>query len=766
MSGPSSAALLLPQIADALPDVVFRLRLAPVPVLEYINPAVMTQTGYTPDEFVADPGLIFGLVHPEDQAQLQAFIEAAALQFTCRVRWIARQGTVVHMDLGGAIERDAGGRARSITCIARNVTAQVSRELATRQAEASARTLLDHLPEVVARFDRSLRCILLNQTVANSPWATVGAFLGKTMDDTTMPAGVVEVWNSALQTVFATGQTVTIQTTSAPEGEPLHVEVTCVPEFAADGTVHSVVTVSRDISERKQVEKALTESKERLQMALQATHGGAWEFDIKTSTMDTSQYWLTLYGKEAGEPGPGFEEWQTTVHPEDLPIVMQAVQDHLDGLTPAYECEHRVLMPSGKYGTVLSRGRVIERDREGAPLRMVGIDIDVTELSQMLLAAQRLASIVASSADAITSTDLHGNFTSWNPGAERLYGYTTQEMLGRPVTALIPAELGPEWVRSLELLRNGESLKQQETRRIASDGRVVDVAVTLSPIRGQAGEIVGVAEVTRDIGERKAMEEALRQLNEELERRVEARTAELAAALTDLRRSDQLKDEFMAAVTHELRTPLTGVLGMTEILLAQAGDPLTVRQARYLHAIHQSGERLLALVNSILSYSSLISGRVEIVPESCHLAELCAIAVRAVAAHAEARHQTFEFTVEPPELTIVSDPEGIIQVLKRLLDNAVKFTPESGSIGLDVAEVDGCARLTVWDTGIGIAPAKIDSVFHAFTQEQGGLARPFGGVGLGLAYVRKMVELLKGTIVVDSTPGQGSRFSVMLPETL
>jgi signal transduction histidine kinase len=334
------------------------------------------------------------------------------------------------------------------------------------------------------------------------------------------------------------------------------------------------------------------------------------------------------------------------------------------------------------------------------------------------------------------------------------------------VTALIPAELGPEWVRSLELLRRGESLQQQETRRIASDGRVVDVAVTLSPIRGQAGEIVGVAEVTRDIGERKAMEEALRQLNEELERRVEVRTAELAAALADLRRSDQLKDEFMAAVTHELRTPLTGVLGMTEILLAQAGDPLTARQARYLHAIHQSGERLLALVNSILSYSSLISGRVEIVPESCHLAELCAIAVRVVAAHAEARHQMFEFTVEPPDLTIVSDPEGIIQVLKRLLDNAVKFTPESGSIGLDVAEVDGCAHLTVWDTGIGIAPAKIDSVFHAFTQAQGGLARPFGGVGLGLAYVRKMVELLKGTIVVESTPGQGSRFSVILPKTL
>jgi signal transduction histidine kinase len=283
----------------------------------------------------------------------------------------------------------------------------------------------------------------------------------------------------------------------------------------------------------------------------------------------------------------------------------------------------------------------------------------------------------------------------------------------------------------------------------------------------ERGDFSGVLLTARDITERKAMEQELRMLNEHLEQRVAARTADLEMAMVQLRRADQAKDAFMAAVSHELRTPLMGVLGMTELLLEQP-DGLSGRQAHYAATIHASGERLLTLVNSILSYTSLVSGRVQIIPENCHLAELCAISLRSVTARAERKQQHLDVDVSPVDLAIVSDVDGIIQILKKLLDNAVKFTPEGGSVGLKVeATQEGDAvQIVVFDTGIGIPPEKTTMLFQAFSQVDGGLARPFGGVGLGLAYVTKMVEMLGGTIAVASTPGQGSTFTVTLPRTL
>ncbi|MBK8048057.1 MAG: HAMP domain-containing histidine kinase [Anaerolineales bacterium] len=271
--------------------------------------------------------------------------------------------------------------------------------------------------------------------------------------------------------------------------------------------------------------------------------------------------------------------------------------------------------------------------------------------------------------------------------------------------------------------------------------------------------------INQDNTQQRRYEQVLADANAELEQRVAARTEELATALAELKEAARLKDEFMATVSHELRTPLMGILSMADVLDEQLRPTLNQRQLRYIHNVRSSGQRLLQIVNSILNYTALASGRAVITPECCHLGELGAIVVQAIRTRVEAKNLTLTLSVKPADLTVTTDSAGLKQILQHLLDNAVKFTPGGGQIGLEIERVPAaqCVQLVVWDTGIGISPKQQENIFQPFVQADASLARQYEGLGLGLAYVQRMVDLLDGTIAVESTPGAGSRFTVSLP---
>jgi signal transduction histidine kinase len=262
-----------------------------------------------------------------------------------------------------------------------------------------------------------------------------------------------------------------------------------------------------------------------------------------------------------------------------------------------------------------------------------------------------------------------------------------------------------------------------------------------------------------------ASERRLRQANEELEQRVAERTAELRAVVDELQRANAGKDAFMAAVSHELRTPLTGILGMADMLQGQSRGPLNEYQERYVEVILASAARLQEMINSILSYTSVMVDDQPAVGEPCQLAELCAISTRSLRPRADQKGQQIEMEVTPAQLQIRSDGHAILHILNALLDNAVKFTPEGGRVGITArAAAQGSAvEVTVWDTGIGISADHIVYLFRPFTQFDQRLARRYHGLGLGLAYVKRQVELLGGAIAVESKEGEGSRFTVTLP---
>lgn len=263
--------------------------------------------------------------------------------------------------------------------------------------------------------------------------------------------------------------------------------------------------------------------------------------------------------------------------------------------------------------------------------------------------------------------------------------------------------------------------------------------------------------------ERKQMMETLRRMNTILEQKVAERTAQLEAAVAELKRAAQQKDEFLGAVSHEMRTPLTGILAMAEALELQVAGELNERQLRYVGTIHAGGKRLLEMVNSILRYTRIISSEFKMALEPCDVTALCQHLAHEFEPIALQKGQTFVYASVPESLEIVSNGDGVCQVLHNLLDNAVKFTPEHGKIRLDLTADSETVRLAVADTGIGIPTVDLDLVFQPFIQADSGLARHYGGIGLGLAYVRRVVEMLGGNIVVQSEPGCGSCFVVTLP---
>jgi signal transduction histidine kinase len=226
----------------------------------------------------------------------------------------------------------------------------------------------------------------------------------------------------------------------------------------------------------------------------------------------------------------------------------------------------------------------------------------------------------------------------------------------------------------------------------------------------------------------------------------------------------------LANVSHELRTPLTGVLAMAEALQTETYGTLNERQQHLLQRIEHSGRHLLDVINELLDLSRLDAGTFDLVLTDCMLEPLCRACVQCVAPLAAAKRQSVHLCIEPQSLQIVADGRRLRQMLRNLLENAVKFTPEGGALGLHVTVGDASnppvVRFVVWDTGSGIPLEEQSKLFQPFTQLDSSLTRRHSGTGLGLVLVKRIAELHGGHVGVESAPGQGSRFHISLPWSL
>ena len=362
-----------------------------------------------------------------------------------------------------------------------------------------------------------------------------------------------------------------------------------------------------------------------------------------------------------------------------------------------------------------------------------------------------MAAIVESSEDSIISIDFERHITTWNKGAERLYGYPADEALGKPLTMLtLPRDM-EEVLSNIDKIRHGKTVEPFETERRQKDGPHLHLAVVLSPVKDAAGRIIGVSTVARDITERKRAEAERAQL-----------LADAQAAQAEAERANRLKDEFLATLSHELRTPLTAIVGWSEMLGRSQLDPVTAQRA--VEVIRRNARMQVQMIDDLLDVSRIVTGKLRMTVQPVDLGSVIIAAVEGVRPAAEAKGIRFQLQLDSPAGQVSGDPDRLQQVAWNLVSNAIKFTPKGGRVLVRLERVDSQVEIAVSDTGRGIAADFLPHVFDRFRQADATTTRVYGGLGLGLAIVRQLVELHGGTVRVESAgEGLGSTFTVSLP---
>lgn len=475
------------------------------------------------------------------------------------------------------------------------------------------------------------------------------------------------------------------------------------------------------------------ESTEHLEMAQVAAQFGTWEWDSSENTQSLSGELHRIFGTDASDPRR-VETWASRIHPQDWPRVQRLMEE--SQRTGVMEFEYRYLHPELGLRWLYCKGR---RFTDGT--RMFGIVQDMTARKLAEVDSSRYAAIVESSDDAIVSKDLHGVVTSWNQGAERIFGFTAEEMIGQPIIKIIPPDLQDQETTILATIARGDRIEHFETVRLHKSGELVEISLTVSPLRDEAGTVIGAAKIARDITQRKKTERAL-QMTERL-----ASVGRLAAT-----------------VAHEINNPLEAVINL--IYLARRA-PTQNDARRYLALAEEELDRVSNLTRQTLGFYRETKGATHV-----RLGEIVTSLLSVFASRT--RNKGIVLLPEiATDLELYAVPGEIRQIVANLLSNGIDAVDGGGQVGGGQVRVRVSAarqpsgnrlqglRLTVADSGTGIPHAVRPQLFQPFFTTKKDV-----GTGLGLWVCKSIIENHHGTIRMRSctTPGKsGTVFSVFLP---
>lgn len=494
-----------------------------------------------------------------------------------------------------------------------------------------------------------------------------------------------------------------------------------------------------DVMDQVNAVRVQGEQLEMLRLAEEMSGVGHWRIDAVARSLEMSDEVYRIYGVTRDTYTPDFDTAVAFYHPEDEPKVRALIRHSLETGEP-YRARCRLIRADGVERLVDAYAHAVKGE-DGKVEALYGVFQDVTENEALLRTAQkneaRYRLLAENTGDVITRVNTDGRSKYISPGIQGLLGWTFEEMSGQSTDYVHPEDRATLLACIREAVRSGEPARL-EYRALHRDGRTVWVECSFQPIGGDE-----VVVVVRGIDERKRLEAELR----------DARDRAEAAARS--------KTEFLANMSHELRTPLTSVIGFSGLLQASGALPATER--RYVERISTASESLLAVINDILDYSKLEADAVEIEPQPFSPRAMAEAAASIVEGQYAAKGLGLSLDLEAglPD-ALMGDEARLRQVLLNFLSNAAKFTG-SGGVTLRLTHANGRLRAEVEDTGIGIAPDKLEQLFERFTQADASTTRVYGGTGLGLAISRRLIEMMGGEIGAHSRPGEGSTFWFSLP---
>lgn len=528
-----------------------------------------------------------------------------------------------------------------------------------------------------------------------------------------------------------------------------------------------IVGVARDITDAKLADQERRASEQSYRDLISTINGIIWEADRRKNRLTyVSDSAERVLGYTAAEwlADPIF--WENHLHPDDAG---QAIAQYRAAAAAeqSYESTYRMIAASGVTVWIHEVVSIIAKNGEAALLR--GLMVDITSLKKaeqeieatadrLAKSEQRLAAILDTAAIGIVTVDDDWRIISFNLEAERIFGRSAEEMIGRALDLLIPAALNDTSRDHLtDFLKNdGRGRNLGEWRLVAglaADGHIIPLSTIISEVT-VAGKSTMTA-IMRDMTAAQRTEEELRRL---------LRDRELAVAKAEA--ANRAKSSFLAVMSHELRTPLNAIIGFSELMSREILGPIGNNTYReYATDIHQSGDLLLTIVNSILDLSRIESGKHELHIVDLSLEEAWHPVARTLSANAAAKGVELRAPGPLPDRKFAADRNAISQILLNLVSNAIKFTPANGSVEVGLEDGGGFGEpiLYVRDNGRGIPADKLTDVLKPFVQVSDPHVRDTGGVGLGLAICNSLAEAMSGRIAIESQLGRGTTVRVFLP---
>jgi|GEM_PF-4900142 len=478
---------------------------------------------------------------------------------------------------------------------------------------------------------------------------------------------------------------------------------------------------------------------------------GAWEFYPADERIIWSEEVYRIFQIADTSRAPSFAEYVAKVHPDDLAYFNEVIGNTLRN-KEGYVIKHRIVTSSGSVRWISGRGDVL-LDSEGNIEKLYGTVQDITKDEEireaMRKSEQRVRFHLDRSPLGYIEWNINFEVVEWNEAAVEIFGFTKEEALSGKAD-IIPEE-EREYVNSVvtDLLNDVGGTHSVNTN-LTKSGRLITVEWFNTTLKGESGEIIGIGSIVQDISQRI-----------EGKRQLESYAHDLEIARDKAESAAKAKSEFLANMSHEIRTPMNGVIGMSSLLL---DTQLNDEQRDYVETIVHSGESLLSIINDILNLSKIEAGKIELESFPFSIQETIENTFDILAAKAAEKELEMVYFITPDiPHRVMGDPTRIQQVLLNLLGNAIKFTEDGHiAVALESEQLDPdhlMLTIHVSDTGIGIAPEKMDRLFEAFSQVDASTNRKYGGTGLGLSISAQLAQLMGGKISVESTEGVGSMFS-------
>jgi PAS domain S-box-containing protein len=714
--------------------------------------------GYTAEEIVGQP---FSRFYPREAVSSgwpahELSVASATGRFEDEGWRIRKDGARFWASVVITTLRDERGEVRGFLKITRDLTDRKQAEEKLRLSEERFRLLVDGVRDyAIFMLDPQGRVATWNEGAERIKGYKAEEIIGQHFSRFYLKETVERGWpEEELKRASAEGQIEDEGWLVRKDGSRFWANVVITALRDESGTLRGFAKVTRDMTERKQAEEnarlLLREEAERKaaeelaqEIARQREQLRVTLSSIGDAVIVTDNNGVVTFLNPVAVALTGWQPKEATGQP--LEQVFHIVNE--DTRQPVENPVSRVLWEGVVVGLanhtllIARDGREVPVDDSGAPIlgedgSVTGVVLvfrDVTEVRRAVDARLHLAAIVESSEDAIIGQSLEGRIASWNKGAQNLYGYTTEEVVGKPLSILVPPDHPDDLPAILERIKRGEYIEHFETQRLRKDGSKVDVSLSISPVRNAEGKIIGASKVARDITFRKE--------------------------------EDRRKNEFLALLAHELRNPLAPLRHGLQVLRLAGKDRQAIEQART--TMERQLQHLVRLVDDLLDVSRISRGKLQLRKERITLAAVVGHALEVCGQ--TVKEQDDELTVTLPEepVYVDADKTRLAQALCNLLSNAVKYSDWGSPIWLTARRDGDEAVITVKDTGVGIPPPMLPKVFDLFWQVDRSLEKSQGGLGVGLAIVKRLVEMHGGSVEAKSEGyGMGSEFILRLPVVL